>query len=175
MDLLAVARRVRLAAVAIDAALAALSATLIRQRLIPENLDALGSVAALVIVAGFLVTAVYQPQLKRHSRAMVTIGLAALAGVLLVQLAFVVPVAPYGADAGRHLFLVGFSLTGQGDQWARTLGHESLPALVRDIGADHIPDAWGRSYLVNAIAYSLCYLVFLVTTVAAIGTVGKKS
>jgi hypothetical protein len=153
----------------IDAALLGLSATLVRDRLIPENVGVISTAAVLLIVVGFLATIAYRGRLETWFRGMVGTALAALAVLVVLHLNFVHTVEPYGADAGAHQFLVGYQLTPEGSRWADTVGVQSTAEFIAAIGHDRIGRAWGTSFGALRVLYTLMYLLFVLTTVLAIG------
>lgn len=155
--------------VLIDGALAGLSATLIRDRLIPENVDVIGTVAVLIILVGFIATIAYQARLKEWLKPLVILITASLLALLVVQASFVHEVAPYGADAGSHRFLVGFRLTPSGQTWADSIGLRSTSEFIGGIGADRISTAWGWSFTMLQVLYAISYLSLVLGVVLAIG------
>jgi hypothetical protein len=156
--------------VVLDAAVAALSATLIRDRLIPENVDVIGTIGALLIVVAFIVTIAYQSRLRRWLPRLALTAVAMLIILLLLQITVVETVGPYGPDEGRHRFLVGFSYSEQGRMWKKNQPAQSVSEYISYIGDDRIPLAWGPSYTVAAALYSLSYFGFILAVVLALGS-----
>jgi xanthine/uracil permease len=169
MELPTLLRRVPITVGLIDAAVATLTATLIRERLIPDNLGVLGVIAPLVIVSGFFVTAAYHDRLRVWLRPLALGSVATLIVLLLMHTQFVHSVEPYGADRGRHDFLVGYEYTEQGREWIKTLGPQSVSEYIAKAGDDRIRATWGTSYVQVAAAYSLTYLAFVLCVVLALG------
>lgn len=164
-----VARRVPVTLAVIDVAVAAMTATLVRKELIPDNLEVLGVIAALLILTSFVVTVAFQDALQRWLR---PLSLAATAGLLLLLVLhtrFVHTVPGYGPDTAEHDFLVGYRYTPQGEEWIRRLGPKSISEYIADIGADRIPQIWGTSYTVASLTYSFTYLAFVLALALALG------
>lgn len=155
----------------LDAAVAALSATLLPARLIPENLDVIGPTASLLVLVAFLITLAYPAGLRRRVRLLAGGSLAALLLLLALQLALVVPVSPYGPDAGTHRFLVGWTYSGQGREWVEALGPMSASEYVAAIGDDRIRAVWGGSYLQAAGLYAFSYMAFVLGVALTLGAV----
>lgn len=159
--------------VLLDAAVAALSATLLPERMIPENLDVIGPTASLLVLVAFLITVAHPEALRRRARLLAGGSLVALLLLLALQLGVVVPVSPYGPDAGTHRFLVGFGHSEQGARWAEQLGTASASEYVAAIGDDRIPAAWGGSYLAAAGLYAFGYMAFVLGVALTVGALGS--
>lgn len=162
-------RRIPVTVALIDSAAAALTATLVRERLIPDNLEVLGVIAPLLIVAGFFVTVAYHDRVRDWLRPLSLSAVVALIALLLLHTQFVHSVEPYGSDEGRHDFLVGYQYTAQGREWSHILGSQSVSEYIADAGADRIRPTWGTSFVVAAAGYSLTYLAFIFSMVLAVG------
>ena len=105
-------------AAAVGAVIAALSATLIKQELIPENLAILGVSASLLVVLAVILGTVKQEALERRSATLAAVATLCLVVLIVVQLTWVVTADPYGPDNGARKFLVGYSLTDDGRRFA---------------------------------------------------------
>lgn len=163
-------------AAAVGAAIAALSATLIKQELIPENLGIIGVTASLLVVLAVIFGTVRQQALERRTASLVTIATLCLVVLIVVQLTWVVTADPYGPDKGAHKFLIGSSLTADGEQMRTAVGGLRGGAFVSAIGHEEIPVAYGASFALLAGAYTVAYFGFLVGVILAlVGLIGKDS
>jgi len=163
-------------AAAVGAVIAALSATLIKQELIPENLAILGVSASLLVVLAVIFGTVKQEALERRAATLAAVATLCLVVLIVVQLTWVVTADPYGPDNGAHKFLIGSSLTDDGQQMRTAVGGLRGGAFVSAIGHQEIPVAYGASFAVLAGAYTVAYFGFLVGVILAlIGLIGKDS
>jgi hypothetical protein len=145
-------------ATVLGATLGALSTMLVRERLIPENADSLGATAVLAIIAAIFASLHDRERLHRCRRYLITAAIVGIAIVLLIQVLMVARVEPYGPDKGQHTFLIGLQLSERGQEWQAMYGTQTNSALVRSMGDDLIPAAWGWSYNLVVTLYSLGYL-----------------
>ncbi len=157
--------------VVIDVAVAALSATLIRDQLIPENVGVIGPIASLLVIVCLSITIVSRDRLRVFSRRLATMSLASLVTLLLVQLTLVVSVSPYGDPPATHRFLRGFALTDSGRAWVAdpSIPSGSWSEYIAAIGDARIAAAWGASFAVVAVLYSLSYLGLVLGVVLGLG------
>jgi len=162
-------KRIPKTVVLIDAAIVALSATLIRNELIPENVSIIGPIGSLLVVVGVVMTFAYQPGLQRSLKLLTWLATGMLVLLLLLHVAYVEPVSPYGGDGGTHQFLVGHGLTPQGQEWASMAGAQSRAEIIKAVGDNRIRAAWGFSYTVIAVGYAIAYMGFLLCSVLALG------
>lgn len=159
----------------INGAIAALSATLIRARLIPENIDLIGPLGTLVVIVAFLTTVAYRESLGRWLRRLIAVALVCLTGLLLLQVTLVEEVSAYGSDQGTHHYLVGSCYSEQGREWldVASIAATDRDELIRYVGDGDIPEAWGSSFYLAALLYVGAYLGFILCVVLALGAVGS--
>ncbi len=170
MELRALLGRIPKLVMLLDAAVAALSATLIRDRLIPENVDVIGTIGVLVIVVAFIISVAYKAKLQALAPRLAFTALVLLAVLLILQITLVETVGPYGPDEGQHRFLVGFRLSEEARTWRNAHPEESVSEYIANMGDDRIARAWGPSYSAAAALYSLSYLGFILAVVLALGS-----
>ena len=144
-------------------ACAALSAKLLPDRLIPQQLGVITTIGGLLILLCLVISLVYWSSLHRHLRTSIIISLLGIILLFYLQIFFVATVENYGNPPATHHFLVGYELTDYG----RSLRNELSPVplaeeeYIREIGYDQIPLMYGNSYYVIVVAYSAVYLVFI--------------
>jgi hypothetical protein len=149
--------------------LAALSATLIRDRLIPYQLGVIGTVGALFILVGLLITLIAQAKLRKYLRLFVAAACVSLVLLTLLQIYCVVTVENYGNPPAAHHFLIGYSLTEQGKSWVNDAGSGSPEMAIGAVGYKRIPVMYGTSYSVVEALYPLTYIAFVVAVVLTLG------
>lgn len=155
----------------LTAAMAVLSQTLIRDDLIPEQIKFVGSIGALFILVALLVTLGYHPKLRKRLAVWIGIALVALVALVLLQVRYVATLENFGSPPGTYKYLVGFSLTPEGNRMRDVLGrNKSETEFVAEMGVDRIPVAYGLSYYTNATIYSISYLAFAFSFVLALGS-----
>lgn len=153
----------------LSSVLAVLSATLIRARLIPYQLSVLGTIGALFILVGLLITLAYQSQLKKYLASFIVTSCVTLVLLTLLQIFFVVAVENYGDPPRTHYFLVGYELTEQGKSWMKDIGSGRPETTIGNVGYKRIPIMYGTSYLIIQAIYSFNYLIFVLAVVLALG------
>lgn len=155
---------------ALGLAIAQLSRTLIREELIPYQLQFIGTLGALFILVALLISIIYQRKLTRILWVVLSVSVVCLLVLLFFQLKFVKTVANYGQPPATYRFLIGYGVSDQGQIWRKRVGDNlSEEEYIRKIGYDRIPPMYGNSYYINAGAYSISYLVFMVAVVLALG------
>src|SRR5689334_12730537 len=105
--------------VALSGLAAYLSSTLIKDRLIPEQLEVIGTVGTFFILVALLLTMIYWNNLSRHLTKFIVVTIVALCLLTFIQIQYVVT-ANVGSrnEAGvvpEHNFLIGFRLTDYGN------------------------------------------------------------
>lgn len=157
---------------AITVTMAALSQTLIRTELIPEQIKFVGSIGAFFIIIALLFTLGYHQQLRTRLAIWLGTALFVLLVLVIFQVRYVVTLGSYGGSSTSQNYLVGFSLTDEGNQMREALGrNKSESEFIEEMGVDRIPVAYGSSYYIIAALYSISYIVFVFVTVLALGSV----
>lgn len=152
----------------------ALSPTLIRVRLIPEQLEVIGTLGMFFIIVALLLTLVVWSRLNRALVISVIVTVLSLILLSFIQIQYVVTVNIGQADEkGRipeHHFLVGYELTEYGHKRIETLGsNESEKHYIEWGGYTEIPLWYGTSYTVIKGAYFLTYMLFTIGVVITEG------
>ena len=147
-------------ALAPGATLAALSATVVRHRLIPMNLEPLGVVAALVILPGLVLAIARETWVRRWRTLFVAGGIGSLLLWALIHYSLVVRAGPTNAQ----LLLLGWNRTPAGNEMMKTLGNPPTAEFITMIGRTRIKEAFGFTYTAAAALYSLGYLTFVCST-----------
>lgn len=157
-----------------------LSSTLIKERLIPEQLEVIGTVGSFFILVALLLTLIYWNKLSRVLSLFIIVTIVALCLLTFIQIQYVVKAnvgPPNKAGVAENNFLIGFKLTEYGQQRGQTrlvdgemLG-ENKPEeqYIEVLGYDQIPLWYGNSYKFMAVAYTLLYMLFVVGIVLAFG------
>jgi hypothetical protein len=156
---------------ALSAAVAAVSPTLIRANLIPDQLSIIGLVGSLFVLVGFLIAWVYRAELRKRLRPCIIISCAALILLVLLQIFFVETVEDYGNPPETHRFLVGYEFNSEGQDSLDAMGQGSLNELIKFAGADRIPTWYGGDYLVVLTIYALSYIVLILGVVFTLGNI----
>jgi hypothetical protein len=156
-----------------------LSATLIKERLIPEQLEVIGTVGTFFILVALLLTFVYWPKLSKILTACVIVTIVALCALTFVQIQYVVAANvgqrnESGAIPEYH-FLIGYQLTEYGKNRGATLGeNKSEKQYIETGGYDLIPLWYGTSFKIMAVAYTLFYMLFVVGVVLMMGGILQR-
>lgn len=154
---------------AMTAAIAAVSALVFPETLIPSNLVVLGPAGSVLIIITFLAAWAMHGDLLRHRRRLFMIAsilcVAALGYLVVLNSDLVVYVDAMGDPPESHRFLVGRSLTQRGREWDRMAGSPSRAGLIKIIGEDRIEDAWGRSLTRAKTEYVIAYAVLAIGVV----------
>ena len=166
-------KQIKVAVLLIAATAAAISKYVIRDRLVPEQVDWLADTGVLVAMAALVVLPLYSgAHLRTILKVALFLSLTVIVGVRasLIQDRII--------SGRRHLYLVGFSLTPAGKtmeqncmqaEGANNLTSLSTSRFLRCIEPDDISKAYGRSYLVVCLAYSAAYMLFLGIFVILVG------
>jgi hypothetical protein len=154
---------------------AGLSATLIRDRLIPNQLDVIGTVGVLFIIVALLLTLVFWSKIHKVLAYVAVTTLVLLILLTFIQISYVVTVNlgkkdEQGKIPEYHL-LIGYQLTKEGrKEREESLGpNQSEKYYIENGGYDLIPIWYGTSYTVMAIAYTLIYMLFAMSIVLTMG------
>lgn len=151
--------------------MAALSQTLLRNDLIPEQISFVGSIGALFIVVALLVTLGYYERLRKRMWVWLAIAFVTLVIVAALQVRYVVALN-LGDPPEAQKYLVGYKLTDEGNRQRERLGrNKSETEFVADSGVDRITEYYGSSYYVLAFIYSGSYILFVISVVLALGSV----
>lgn len=166
--------------VGLSSVTAYLSSTLIKQRLIPEQLEVIGTVGSFFILVALLLTLIYWKKLSRALTLFVIVTIVALCLLTFIQIQYVVTAnvgPPNKAGVAENNFLIGFKLTDYGQRRGQTrlvdgqmLG-ENKPEerYIEVLGYDQIPLWYGNSYKFMAVAYTVLYMLFVVGIVLTFG------
>ncbi len=155
---------------AISAALAALLPLLLPDRLVPQQLSVLRSVASLIVIVAFLAGWIYRRGLQRRRATLVWLAAAAAIGLGALQIRYVQELPAIGSDLRTEYYLVGYALTPHGHDMLVQAGvqNESLPVALRKVGPDAIPALYGDSYQIVSLLYTLCALAFVFSAVVTL-------
>jgi hypothetical protein len=171
--------------VALSSLAAYLSSTLIKERLIPEQLEVIGTVGTFFILVALLLTIIYWNNLSRALTLFILVTIVALCLLTFMQIQYVVTAnvgPPNKAGIAENNFLIGFKLTEYGQQRGQTrlvsgemLG-ENKPEkqYIEVLGYDQIPLWYGNSYKFTAVAYTLLYMLFVVGIVLTFGGILQR-
>ncbi|HJP92552.1 MAG TPA: hypothetical protein VJ875_11390 [Pyrinomonadaceae bacterium] len=172
--------------VALSSLAAYLSSSLIKERLIPEQLEVIGTVGTFFILIALLLTIIYWSNLSSRLTKFILVTIIALCLLTFIQIQYVVT-ANVGSPnqvgvAPEHNFLIGFRLTAYGKDRAKIvlengqmLG-ENQPekVYIENLGYDLIPLWYGNSYKFMAVAYTLLYMLFVVSIVLTFGGILQR-
>lgn len=152
----------------------ALSATLIKKRLIPEQLEVIGTVGVFFIIVALLLTLVFWSKLKRVLVRSMIVTLLSLILLTFIQIQYVVTVNIGQPDEkGRipeHHLLIGYKLTEYGHKRIEPLGaNESEKHYIEWGGYTEIPLWYGASFTVMKAAYAFTYMLFTIGVVITEG------
>jgi hypothetical protein len=163
-----------LAALGISSAAAALSSTLIKTELLPEQLNWLGTagtvVAACMIAAGFVI----KDSLKSRPLKGVLVVVLLTACVCLIWLR-AARVSEVDLRGGLHNYLHGATLTPAGEDAMVQCKSDSVEQLIQCAGVSTIPRLYGKSYWVVYYVYVVDYLVLLASFVALVSGLELKT
>ena len=162
-------KRIPVVHAALSAAVAAVSPTLIRTHLIPDQLSVIGIVGSLFVLIGFLIAWVYRAELHKRLRPSIISSCLALVLLVLLQLFFVQTIEDYGNPPATHHFLVGYKLNSEGQESMSAMGGGSLNELIKFAGDDRIPTWYGADYYIILTIYALSYIVLILGVVFTIG------
>lgn len=154
---------------ALSGAVAAVSPTLIREHLIPDQLSVIGVVGSLFVLIGFLIVWAYRDELRKHFRISIIISCLALVLLVLLQVYFIETIEEYGNPPQTHRFLVGYELNEEGRKAYEAMGSASVNELIKFAGADRIPAWYGSDYYMVLTVYALSYIVFILGVVLTLG------
>jgi len=156
-----------LAALGISSAAAALSSTLIKSELLPEQLNWLGTAGTVVAACMIAVSFVLRNTLKARALKLVlaTVVLTTCACLIWLRAARVSEVELGGA---YHNYLHGGVLAPAGLDAQAQCKSDSVEQLIQCAGAGTIPRLYGRSYWVVHYLYVFDYLLLLASFVALV-------
>jgi hypothetical protein len=166
-----------IAGLCLSAAAATLSATILKDELIPDQIDWLG--AAGTVTACCVLVIVFAAHLRiRNKTALKMLGVClvlTLVIVLVLRTAFVHDVS-YGERT--HHYLVGWSLTKYGklaqqkcSGQAQTAVSISVESLIKCAGPDAIPGMYGTGWWMNQLIYMFSYLGLLTCFSLLVGAI----
>ena len=156
-----------------------LSSTLIKERLIPEQLGVIGTVGTFFILVALLLTLAYWSKLHKALTPFVIVTCIALLALTFMQLNYVVAANVGQPDekgvAPEHHFLIGYELTDYGNKRGELLGqNKSEKEYIETGGYDLIPLWYGNSYKVMAVLYTSAYMLFVVGVVVVGGALLRR-
>jgi hypothetical protein len=126
--------------VALSSLAAYLSSTLIKERLIPEQLEVIGTVGTFFILVALLLTIIYWNNLSRALTLFILVTIVALCLLTFMQIQYVVTAnvgPPNKAGIAENNFLIGFKLTEYGQwpdpscKWRDAWGKQARKAIHR--------------------------------------------
>jgi len=174
-------RGIRALHILLCSVIAILSNTLIKSRLIPLQLDVIGTVGALFILVSLLLTLVYWNKLHKYLNAYVIISGIALMALTFIQLQYVItahvgePITP-GGQIPEQQYLIGFKLTEYGEQRGELLGSGKSEKEYIELGGEgEIPKWYGSSFEITKLGYALFYMIFVVSAVLTLAGVLRRS
>ena len=160
---------------ALSAAVAAVSPTLIRSNLIPEQLSIIGLAGSLFVLVGFLIWWTYRSELRKRIRVFIVGACVALILLVLLQIFFVETVEDYGNPPDTYRFLVGYQLNNEGQESLAAMGGGSRNELIKFAGADRIPTWYGADYYVILTIYALSYIALILGVVITLGSMSATN
>jgi hypothetical protein len=163
-----------LAALAIASTAAALSATLLKTELLPEQLGWLGGAGTVVAACMIAITFTFRRGLERRGVKPILACVLGLTCIFVVWLraARVVEVTVGGSN---HRLLVGGQLTPSGETAKATCKADSDEQLVSCAGIDLIPVLFGGSYKRAMYYYIWSYLLMLAAFVPLISALDLQN
>jgi hypothetical protein len=159
----------------LSAAVAAVSPTLIRSFLIPDQLSIIAGVGSLFVFIGFILYWAYREAITKRLRLCIVISLCALTLLILFQIFLVKTLENYGEPASTHRFLVGFNMNEEGRSSLAIIGSSSTEELIRAEGWQRIPTWYGIDYYIIQSLYALSYIVLILGVVLALGVVSAPN
>jgi hypothetical protein len=166
--------------VLLSGAVAVLSATLIKERLIPEQIDVIGTVGALFISVSLLLTLAFWSRLQTLLPYFALASLITLSLLTFIQVRYVVtanvgPKDKEGKVPEQH-FLIGYRLTDEGKkELDEKLGpNQSEKYYIESGGYTLIPVWYGSSYRVMTVAYTVAYMLFVMCVVLTMGGILRR-
>jgi hypothetical protein len=155
---------------AISAAALALSKTILRKSLVPDNLEWLSDAAVLVCIVAFLCVfaRAIQAQAKKW---LIVLAAASLAGLLAMRIQLVEHF-DYSGDSFNELR--GWTLSPYGAMAKANLERSlhtslSLHDVIYYSGHTLMVDLFGGSWYLAAACYSFCFLAFLFSVISVAG------
>jgi hypothetical protein len=164
-------KRVPIVFGALSAAVAAVSPTLIRNSLIPDQLAIIGLVGSVFVLLAFLLAWAYRAKVKKHLRKLLIIAFASLVLLVLLQIFFVETIDDYGNPPATHRFVVGYALNKEGRSSMAAMGVGSKSELIKFAGADRIAAWFGVDYYIVLVTYTMSYITLILSSVLAIGAI----
>ena len=156
---------------ALSAAALALSKTILRKSLVPDNLDWLSDAAVLVCIVSFL--CVFARVIPIGAKKWFVLAAAlSLAGLLAMRVQIVEHFDYYGEPFNE---LRGWTLSPYGEVSKANLEKSlnasslSLHDVIYYSGHSQVVQLFGASWYLAAACYSLCFLVFLFTVITVAG------
>lgn len=153
----------------LSTAVAAVSSTLIRSFLIPDQLSVIGAVGSLLVFLGFIVCWAYREPITKHIRWCVVVSLGSLILLILFQTLFVKTLENYGEPPAIHHFIVGLNMNNEGRTSMSVIGSPSIEELIRAEGWQRIPTWYGPDFYIIQALYVLSYIIFILGVVLALG------
>lgn len=155
---------------ALSAAALALSKTILRKSLVPDNLDWLSDAAVLVCIVAFLCVFARVVPAGAKKWFILTATLS-LAGLLAMRIQIVEHFDYYGEGFNE---LRGWTLSPYGTIAKANLEKSlnvslSLHDVIYYSGHSLMVDLFGASWYLAAACYSLCFLIFLFTVISVAG------
>ena len=158
----------------LSASVAVLSPTLIKARLIPDQIDFLGTLGMLFILASTLAALVFWEKLNKPLVWFVIGSCLALIMLTFIQSQYVVEPNLGHPPEERHL-LIGYQLTQKGNEDWQALEATNATEFVALGGYTDIPLWYGRSYAITKLAYVFSYMGFAIGVVLTLGGIVRRS
>jgi hypothetical protein len=153
--------------------IAAVSPTLIRSFLIPEQLSIIGAVGSLFVFMGLLIFGAYREKVIKHLQLWVVIALSALILLVVFHIFFVKTLDNYGDPPATHRFLVGFNMNDEGKSSMSIIGSSSIEELIRADGWQRIPTWYGVDWYIVELLYVSSYILFILGVVLSLGGISS--
>jgi hypothetical protein len=155
---------------ALSAAALALSKTVLRKSLVPDNLEWLSDAAVLVCILAFLCVFARVIPVSSKKWFILAAGLS-LAGLLAMRIQIVEHFDYYGEEFNE---LRGWTLSPYGATAKANLEKSlntslSLHDVIYYSGHSLVVDLFGASWYLAAASYSVCFLIFLFTVIFVAG------
>ena len=162
-----------LAALGISTAAAALSSTLIKSELLPDQLGWLGTAGTVVAACMIAVSFVLRDKLRTKPLRIVLVGVVLVTCGLLIWLR-AARVAEVELRGSPHNVLHGGLLTPEGISAQKDCRSDSVEQLIECAGVQTMPKLYGRSYWCAYYFYIADYLFLLVAFVALVSGLELK-
>jgi len=162
-------KRTRLLATGVATLAAALSKTVLKKELVPEQLRWLGDAGVLVALAALIVVMFTKVEMRRKCRiGLLIILLTTLTGIITLRATLVEQLQYDGKD---YLYLVGWELSAKAakpctDKLSQSISRHDL---IRCAGVANIPMLYNSSFHSASVLYVFCYLGFLGVFVILVG------